>query len=128
MHPYTWYTHHLPLHGLRKVLNLRHGNSMWKPNEFHVNALECTLRIHTHDRVPSSPPSMTRECIWPYRTHIFMYMTKYHYMSSHQKHVFLIPYIKKHKKIIIKKNSLSQDSLLIYPYVDPGAMGMSGTP
>ena len=39
-HPCVWHTHHLALHGIRKVLNLHPGNSMCQSNKVHVNSLE----------------------------------------------------------------------------------------
>ena len=49
-----WHAHHLSLHGLRQVLELRHGNSMIQSYEVGMNALERSLRIRTCDVIPSS--------------------------------------------------------------------------
>src|SRR5713101_7030606 len=70
MHPCAWYTHHLTLHGLRQVLDLHHGNSMSQSHKVGMNALECSLRIHTRDFISYSPLSMTREALWPPWFHI----------------------------------------------------------
>ena len=42
---------------------------------------------------------MRRKSLWPSRSHICIYMTKYHYVSSHQNHVFWFHISKNTKKI-----------------------------
>ena len=96
-YPRSWYTNHLMLHGLRKVLNLCHGYSLCQSNEVRVDALERPLQIRTHDIITSSPPSMMRKSIRPLWSYIFIYMIDCHYVSSHQKHVFWF-HISKNKK------------------------------
>ena len=65
----------------------------------HVNALECSLHIHTHDLITSSPPSMMRKAIWTSWSYICVYMIDCHYVSSHQKHVFWFHISKNKKKL-----------------------------
>ena len=114
MNPCPWYSNHLALHGLMQVLDLCHGNPMCQMNEVHVDALERTLPINTHDLISYSPSSMTREPIWPSWSHIFMYMIEYHYISSHQKHVFFISYIKKHTKNIYNSKNKFELGFITY--------------
>ena len=63
VHPCSWYTNHLTLHGLRKVLHLRHGYPVCQANEVCVDDLECPLRIHTHNLIASLLSSMTRKAL-----------------------------------------------------------------
>ena len=96
---------HLALHSLRQVLDLRHGYPMCQAYKFCVDALERLLRIHTHDVISYSPPSMMRETVRPPWSNIYIHMTDCHYVSSHQNMSFESIYQKNTKNLIIKKNS-----------------------
>ena len=93
----SWYTHHLALHSLRKVLDLRHGNPMCQPHKIGMNALERLLRIHTRDIISSSHPSVMREAFRPPWSHICMQMVDVT-MYCHTKICLLIPYNQKTQK------------------------------
>ena len=102
--PCSWYSNHLALHGLRQVLDLRHGYSMCQMNKVRVDYLECPLRIRTHNIITSSPSSMMRKSIWPSWSYICIYMTDGHYVSSHQNMSFEFIYQKTQKKLNNSKN------------------------
>ena len=106
---------------------------MCQPHKVGMNALERLLRIHTHDIISSSPPSMTREALWPLWSHIFTQMVDVT-MYYHPK-ICLFDSINQEntkKKLNTSKNFKKKcegrDSLPMSPYADPGGNGMSGSP
>ena len=98
-HPCLWHTHHLTLHGLRQVLDLRHGYPMCQLHEVDMNALEHLLHMHTCNFISSSPPSMMREAFRPPWSSICIHMIGCHYVLSHKNMSFLFHISKNTKKI-----------------------------
>ena len=116
--------------GVRKVFDLRHGNSMCQTNKVCVDALECMLCIHTRDIISSSSSSMTRETVRPPWSNICTHMIDCHYVSSHQNMYFESIYQKTQKKNYKLKKLKKRvwDSLPVSPYAAPGGRGMSRSP
>ena len=84
-HTHARGTHHLTLHGLRQVLDLRHGYPVCQLHEVGMNGLERSLCIHTHNIISSSPPSIMREAFRPSWSYICTHMIGCHYVLSCKK-------------------------------------------
>ena len=104
------------MHGLRQVLDLRHGYPVCQAYKVCVDDLECLLHIHTHDIISSSPPSMTREAIRLPWSNICTHMTGCHYVSSRKNMSFESIYKKTQKNLIIQKKKLKRGFGICYQY------------